>query len=114
MVADRGVAVTGVAAGHDPNDYEIGKRHSLPIINIMNRDASINENGGAYQGLDRFECRDKLWADMEAAGLTIKVARGRACCSSRAGRQAGHARGRAWGHISLLGEGRGLGCPSEE
>jgi valyl-tRNA synthetase len=39
----------------------------------MNKDASINDNGGAYAGLDRFVCRDKLWADMEAAGLTIKV-----------------------------------------
>lgn len=48
-------------------------RHDLPLINIMNKDASINDNGGAYAGLDRFVCREKLWADMEAAGLTIKV-----------------------------------------
>ena len=48
-------------------------RHNLPLINVMNKDASINDNGGAYTGLDRFVCRDKLWADMEAAGLTIKV-----------------------------------------
>jgi tRNA synthetases class I (I, L, M and V) len=48
-------------------------RHDLPLINIMNKDASINDNGGTYAGLDRFVCRDKLWADMEAAGLTIKV-----------------------------------------
>jgi valyl-tRNA synthetase len=59
--------------GHDPNDYEIGKRYGLPIINIMNKDASINANGGGYQGLDRFDCRERLWADMQEAGLVIKV-----------------------------------------
>lgn len=63
----------GVCTGHDPNDYEIGKRHSLPLINIMNRDGSINEVGGAYAGMDRFDCRERLWADMEAQGLAIKV-----------------------------------------
>lgn len=53
--------------------YLLLHRHNLPLINIMNKDASINANGGAYAGLDRFACRDKLWSDMEAAGLTIKV-----------------------------------------
>jgi len=62
-----------ITPAHDPNDYEIAQRHNLPLINILNRDATINENGGKYEGLDRFECRKKLWADMEEAGLVIKV-----------------------------------------
>ena len=61
-----------VTPAHDPNDYEIAERHNLPLINILNRDATINENGSPYNGLDRFECRKKLWADMKTAGLVIK------------------------------------------
>lgn len=68
-----GTGALKITPGHDPNDYEIGKRFNLPIINIMNKDASLNEKAGAYSGLDRFEARKKLWADMEAQGLTIKV-----------------------------------------
>jgi valyl-tRNA synthetase len=68
-----GTGALKVTPGHDPNDYEIGLRHNLPIVNVMNRDASMNENAGPYAGLDRFECRESLWADMAAAGLTIKV-----------------------------------------
>ena len=48
-------------------------RHNLPLISIMNKDASINDNGGSYAGLDRFACREKIWSDMETSGLTIKV-----------------------------------------
>lgn len=62
-----------ITPGHDPNDFEIGRKHNLPIINVLNKDATMNENAGPYQGLDRFECRQKLWADMEAAGLTLEV-----------------------------------------
>jgi valyl-tRNA synthetase len=62
-----------ITPGHDPIDYEIALRHQLPIINILTLDAKINENGGPYAGLDRFEARQKLWADMKAAGLTIKT-----------------------------------------
>ncbi|MAS34316.1 MAG: valine--tRNA ligase [Anaerolineaceae bacterium] len=69
-----GTGALKVTPGHDPNDYEIGQRHNLPIISIMNRDATMNESAGPYAGQDRFECRKNLWADMEAAGLTIKVA----------------------------------------
>jgi valyl-tRNA synthetase len=68
-----GTGALKVTPGHDPNDYQIGQRHSLPVINIMNRDASLNENAGPYVGLDRFAAREKLWADMEAAGLTTKI-----------------------------------------
>jgi len=62
-----------VTPAHDVNDYEIGKRHNLDSISVMNKDATMSEAGGAYAGLDRFDAREKLWADMEAAGLTIKV-----------------------------------------
>ncbi|MFQ5611179.1 MAG: valine--tRNA ligase [Anaerolineae bacterium] len=62
-----------ITPGHDPNDFEIGQRHGLPILSVMNKDATMNEEAGPYAGLDRFECRQKLWADMEAAGLTLKV-----------------------------------------
>jgi len=68
-----GTGALKVTPAHDTNDYELGKKHSLPSINIMNKDASINENGGVYQGLDRFKCREKLWADMEKAGMVIKT-----------------------------------------
>jgi valyl-tRNA synthetase len=68
-----GTGALKITPGHDPNDFEIGQRHGLPIINVLNADATMNENAGLYAGLDRFECRKKLWADMEAAGLTIKT-----------------------------------------
>ena len=68
-----GTGALKVTPGHDPNDYEIGKRHNLPMINIMNKDASLNDAAGEYSGLDRFDARKKLWADMEAAGLTVRV-----------------------------------------
>ncbi|MBI5671503.1 MAG: valine--tRNA ligase [Chloroflexi bacterium] len=70
---DFGTGALKITPGHDFNDYEIGQRHHLPIINIMNRDATLNEAAGPYAGLDRFVAREKLWQDMEAAGLTIKV-----------------------------------------
>ena len=68
-----GTGALKITPGHDPNDYEIGLRHNLAFINVLNKDATINENGGIYEGMDRFECRKKLWADMEEAGLVIKV-----------------------------------------
>jgi valyl-tRNA synthetase len=67
-----GTGALKITPGHDPNDFEIGRKHNLPIINVMNKDATMNENAGPYQGLDRFECRRKLWADMEAAGLALE------------------------------------------
>lgn len=62
-----------ITPGHDPADYEIGLRHNLPVVNVLNPDATMNENAGPYAGLDRFVCRERLWADMQAAGLTIKT-----------------------------------------
>ncbi|HZY42107.1 MAG TPA: valine--tRNA ligase, partial [Anaerolineae bacterium] len=74
-VVDRefGTGALKVTPGHDPVDYDIAQRHNLPIINILTLDAKINENGGPYQGLDRFVAREKFWADMKAAGFTIKT-----------------------------------------
>jgi valyl-tRNA synthetase len=68
-----GTGALKITPGHDPNDYEIGQRHGLAVINIMNRDATLNAEAGPYAGQDRFEARKNLWADMEAAGLTVKV-----------------------------------------
>ncbi len=62
-----------VTPAHDPNDYAIGERHGLEMISVLDEAARINANGGPYAGLDRFECRKKLWADMDAAGLVIKT-----------------------------------------
>lgn len=62
-----------ITPGHDPHDFEIGQRHGLQIINALSPDATMSENAGPYAGLDRFECRKKLWADMDAAGLTLKT-----------------------------------------
>ncbi len=78
MIADEyvdrefGGGALKVTPGHDPNDYEIGQRHGLPVISILDESARMNENGGPYQGLDRFEARKRLWEDMRQAGLVIK------------------------------------------
>ncbi len=68
-----GTGALKITPGHDPNDYAIAQRHSLPIISILDEAAKINENGGPYEGQDRFECRAKLWSDMKKAGLVIKT-----------------------------------------
>ena len=68
-----GTGALKITPGHDPNDYTLGKKFDLEIINIMNKDGSMNANAGDYNGLDRFECREKLWSDMEEEGLVIKV-----------------------------------------
>ncbi len=68
-----GTGALKVTPGHDPNDFEIGRRAGLEVISIMNKDATMSAAAGPYAGLDRFECRRRLWADMEAAGLTIKT-----------------------------------------
>ncbi|MDO9085510.1 MAG: valine--tRNA ligase [Anaerolineaceae bacterium] len=60
-----------ITPAHDPNDYEIGKRHNLEFISILDQNAVINENGGPYSGMDRFVCRKAIWADMKAANLVI-------------------------------------------
>jgi valyl-tRNA synthetase len=68
-----GTGALKITPGHDPNDYELGKKFDLPTINVMNKDGSMNANAGAYENLDRFECREKLWNDMKNDGLVIKI-----------------------------------------
>jgi valyl-tRNA synthetase len=67
-----GTGALKITPGHDPNDYRIGEKHNLALISVLNQAAQINENGGPYAGMDRFDCRQKLWEDMRAAGLVIK------------------------------------------
>jgi len=69
-----GTGALKITPGHDPNDYAIGKRHDLPILNIMNRDGTMNAACGAkYDKMERFAAREMLWTDMEVLGLTIKA-----------------------------------------
>ena len=68
-----GTGALKITPGHDPNDFEIGQRHGLPIISVLNPDVTMSQHAGPYAGLDRYGCRRQLWADMEAAGLTIKT-----------------------------------------
>lgn len=68
-----GTGAVKITPAHDPNDFEVGKRHDLPEINIMNDDATINEKGGKYAGMDRYEARKAIVADLEAEGLLVKV-----------------------------------------
>ncbi|MBE2238870.1 MAG: valine--tRNA ligase [Caldilineaceae bacterium] len=66
-----GTGALKVTPGHDPNDYEIGKRHDLTMLNILNNDGTLNASAGPYAGLDRFDARKRLWADMQEAGLVV-------------------------------------------
>uniref|UniRef100_UPI002897B3BA valine--tRNA ligase n=1 Tax=Anaerosporobacter sp. TaxID=1872529 RepID=UPI002897B3BA len=68
-----GTGVVKITPAHDPNDFEVGKRHNLPEINVMNDDATINERGGKYAGMDRYEARKAMVADLDALGLLVKV-----------------------------------------
>jgi len=70
---DFGTGALKITPAHDINDYAIGKRHDLPLINILNKDATINANGGKYADLDRYDARAQLWSDMDAAGLVLKT-----------------------------------------
>ena len=68
-----GTGCVKITPAHDPNDFEVGKRHNLEEINIMNDDATINALGGKYAGMDRYEARKAMVADLEAEGLLVKV-----------------------------------------
>ena len=68
-----GTGVVKITPAHDPNDFEVGKRHNLPEVNIMNDDATINANGGKYEGLDRYEARKRIVEELEAEGLLVKI-----------------------------------------
>ena len=71
---DFGTGAVKVTPGHDPTDYEIGARHNLPIINIMNTNATINREGGPYAGMDRYDARKKIVEDLERDGLLDHIA----------------------------------------
>ncbi len=68
-----GTGVVKITPAHDPNDFEVGKRHDLPIINIMNDDATINENGGKFAGMDRYEARKAIVEELDQMGLLVKI-----------------------------------------
>ncbi len=68
-----GTGVVKITPAHDPNDFEVGKRHGLPLINIMNDDATINENGGKYAGMERYEARRAIVEELDSMGLLVKV-----------------------------------------
>ena len=68
-----GTGCVKITPAHDPNDFEVGKRHNLEEINIMNDDATINSLGGKYAGMDRYEARKAMVADLDALGLLVKV-----------------------------------------
>ena len=71
---DFGTGCVKITPAHDPNDFEVGKRHDLPVIKMMNDDATINaEFGGKYAGMDRYEARKAMVADLEAEGYLVKV-----------------------------------------
>jgi valyl-tRNA synthetase len=68
-----GTGVVKITPAHDPNDFEVGKRHNLPVINILNDDATINENGGKYQGMDRYEAREAIVKELDSMGLLVGI-----------------------------------------
>ena len=68
-----GTGCVKITPAHDPNDFEVGKRHNREEINILNDDATINELGGKYAGMDRYEARKQMVADLDALGLLVKV-----------------------------------------
>ena len=68
-----GTGVVKITPAHDPNDFEVGKRHNLPEINIMNDDATINANGGKFEGMDRYEARKAIVEELDSMGLLVKI-----------------------------------------
>ena len=68
-----GTGVVKITPAHDPNDFEVGKRHNLPVINVMNDDATINQNGGKFAGMDRYEARKAIVAELDQMGLLVKI-----------------------------------------
>ena len=68
-----GTGVVKITPAHDPNDFEVGNRHNLERVVVMNKDATMNENAGKYQGLTREECREQLVKDLEKEDLLIKI-----------------------------------------
>ena len=73
VTPDFGTGMVKITPAHDPNDFQVGNRHDLPRINTMNEDASMNENAGKYQGMDRFEARDVMVKDLDAGGYLLST-----------------------------------------
>ena len=68
-----GTGVVKITPAHDPNDFEVGKRHNLPEINILNDDATINKNGGKFEGMDRYAARDAIVKELDEMGLLVRI-----------------------------------------
>lgn len=68
-----GTGVVKITPAHDPNDFEVGRRHGLPQLNVMNLDGTMNDEAGKYRGMDRYDCRKQILADLEAEGSLLKV-----------------------------------------
>ncbi|WP_186725858.1 valine--tRNA ligase [Rummeliibacillus sp. SL167] len=68
-----GTGVVKMTPAHDPNDFEVGNRHNLERIIVMNEDGTMNENAGKYQGMDRFECRKQIVKDLQEMGVLIRI-----------------------------------------
>ncbi len=68
-----GTGCVKITPAHDPNDFEVGNRHNLPVIRVMNDDGTMNEKAGAYNGLDRYEARKRIVADLEKSGNLVKI-----------------------------------------
>ena len=68
-----GTGAVKMTPAHDPNDFDVGLRHNLEVIRVLNDDGTVNENGGKYQGMDRYECRKAIVADLEAEGYLVKT-----------------------------------------
>lgn len=68
-----GTGCVKITPAHDPNDFEVGKRHNLELVNVMNDDATMNENAGKYAGMDRYACREALVKDLEQEGLLARI-----------------------------------------
>ena len=67
------IGVVKITPAHDPNDFEVGKRHNLEQINILNDDATINENGGKFEGMDRYEARKAIVKELDDMGLLVRI-----------------------------------------
>ena len=73
VALDFGTGAVKITPAHDPNDFEVGLRHNLEVIRVMNDDGTMNEKAGKYQGLDRFECRKQIVNDLKALGVLSKI-----------------------------------------
>lgn len=70
---DFGTGVVKITPAHDPNDFEVGKRHNLPVINVLTEDAKITDDYPKYAGMDRYEARRAIVSDLEAGGYLIRT-----------------------------------------